>query len=67
MAIRVSMGLMPCSEDEPSDKQIMDLMVPFADFTPVATTWAEVAPGAPRRLPPNFIDSDSDDSDVHLS
>ncbi len=45
----VSMGLMPCSEDEPSEKQIMDLMVPFADFTPVATTWAELSPRAPRR------------------
>lgn len=40
LAFWASMGLMPAAEDDPSERQLVDLMVPFADFTPVAATWA---------------------------
>ena len=40
-----AMGLSPVSTEDPAEKELIDLMVPFADFTPFATAWAHKAAG----------------------
>eukprot|EP01043_Picozoa_sp_COSAG02_P060728 COSAG02_NODE_8000_length_2753_cov_1.836096_2_plen_400_part_00 len=37
-----AMGLCPVSTSDPVEKQLLDVMVPFADFTPVAASWANI-------------------------
>ena len=41
LAFWSSMGLSPIDGEEPTDRQIIDVMVPFADFCPVAASWEE--------------------------
>jgi hypothetical protein len=40
-----AMGLSPVSTEDPAEKELIDLMVPFADFTPFAAAWAHEAAG----------------------
>eukprot|EP01043_Picozoa_sp_COSAG02_P055873 COSAG02_NODE_6545_length_3503_cov_2.326968_1_plen_365_part_00 len=37
-----AMGLCPVSTSDPAEKQLLDVMVSFADFTPVAASWADM-------------------------